>query len=152
MAIRYGHTNLIAKNWETLARFYCEVFACEIVEPRRDLSGEWLERGTGVHGARIRGAHLRLPGYGTDGPTLEVFQYDSIEDAPRPVPNRAGFGHIAFAVDDVEAAVLAVERGGGERFSEVVALPVRGAGTVTFTYVRDPEGNLVELQSWTPQA
>jgi catechol 2,3-dioxygenase-like lactoylglutathione lyase family enzyme len=149
MAIRYGHTNLIARDWELLARFYAGVFECEMLEPKRDLSGDWLERGTGVPRARIRGAHLRLPGHGENGPTLEIFQYDEVAEAPMPIPNRAGFGHIAFAVDDVAATVEAVERAGGSRFAEVVALPVKGAGTVTFTYVRDPEGNLVELQSWS---
>ena len=42
----------------------------------RDLSGEWLDRATGLKNAHIKGIHLRLPGYGEGGPTLEIFQYD----------------------------------------------------------------------------
>jgi|SRR5580658_9999806 catechol 2,3-dioxygenase-like lactoylglutathione lyase family enzyme len=149
MAARYAHTNLIARDWRRLARFYVEAFGCELLAPERDLSGDWIERGTRVRGADIRGAHLRLRGHGTEGPTLELFTCDDVADRAIPVANRAGFGHIAFVVDDVESAVAVAERSGGARFTEVVSHAVAGARTVTFTYVRDPEGNLVELQSWT---
>ena len=36
----------------------------------------WLDSATGINGAHLRGMHLRLPGYGEHGPTLEIFQYD----------------------------------------------------------------------------
>jgi catechol 2,3-dioxygenase-like lactoylglutathione lyase family enzyme len=144
---RYAHTNLVARDWRALARFYEAVFGCVIVGPERDLSGEWLARGTGVERAHLRGVHLRLPGHGDDGPTLEIFSYDDVVAEGRPVANRAGFGHVAFAVDDVERAVrIVVEHGGtaGPVVSEVVP----GAGRLDFAYVRDPEDNIVELQRW----
>jgi len=81
MATRYAHTNLIAHDWERLVAFYRDVFGCERLEPTRDLAGGWLERGTRVRAAHIRGAHLLLPGHGRDGPTLEIFQYDEVESA-----------------------------------------------------------------------
>jgi len=65
---RYVHTNLIARDWRLLARFYQDVFGCEPVPPERDLAGQEMEAGTGVPGARVRGLHLRLPGRGVDGP------------------------------------------------------------------------------------
>jgi predicted enzyme related to lactoylglutathione lyase len=152
MSTRYVHTNLIAHDWERLAAFYVEVFGCVRVEPRRDLRGEWLERGSGVPAARLRGQHLRLPGYdelGARGPTLEIFQYDEVEAQTRPVANRAGFGHLAFGVDDVAAVLRAVIAAGGAAHGEVVQTDVAEVGTLTFTYARDPEGNLLELQAWT---
>jgi glyoxylase I family protein len=145
---RYVHTNLIAHDWEKLAAFYVRVFGCEPLAPKRDLGGRWLADGTAVAGARLRGQHLRLPGHGPSGPTLEIFQYDEVVAQSQPVANRAGFGHVAFAVDDVEEAVNAVVAAGGNRLGAVVRQDVEGAGELTFTYVRDPEGNLVELQTW----
>ena len=68
---RYVHTNLIARDWRRLARFYQDVFGCVPVPPERNLSGTEMEAGTGVPGARLQGMHLRLPGTGPDGPTLE---------------------------------------------------------------------------------
>jgi glyoxylase I family protein len=74
ISAKYVHTNLIARDWRKLAAFYESVFGCSLVPPERDLSGPWLEAATTVSGARIRGVHLRLPGHGETGPTLEVFQ------------------------------------------------------------------------------
>jgi hypothetical protein len=42
---KYGHTNLIAKDWRALARFYEEQFGCTPVPPERDFKGSDLERG-----------------------------------------------------------------------------------------------------------
>jgi predicted enzyme related to lactoylglutathione lyase len=149
MPARYVHTNLIAHDWELLATFYVRVFGCVPVEPRRDLRGEWLERGSGVPAAHLRGQHLRLPGHGEHGPTLEIFQYDEVLVQSVPVAHRAGFGHLAFAVDDVAAALLDLVAAGGRAHGEVVRTQVPDVGTLTFTYARDPEGNLLELQAWT---
>jgi catechol 2,3-dioxygenase-like lactoylglutathione lyase family enzyme len=62
--VRFGHTNLIARDWRRLAGFYTELFGCALVPPERNYSGSILERGTGIPGAALTGAHLRLPGYG----------------------------------------------------------------------------------------
>ena len=66
--------------------------------------------------------------------------------APPPAANRTGFTHIAFGVDDVHAAREAVLAAGGQAVGTVESVEVPGAGTITWTYVRDPEGNLIELQ------
>jgi predicted enzyme related to lactoylglutathione lyase len=146
---RYVHTSIVARDWRRLARFYEGVFGCVPVPPERDLKGPWLEAGTGVPGAEIRGIHLRLPGCGPQGPTLEIFQYNHLEERPETAVNRPGLAHTAFAVADVEAVRDAVLRAGGGAVGKVVSLPVPGAGTVTFAYVTDPEGNVVELQTWS---
>jgi predicted enzyme related to lactoylglutathione lyase len=149
MNARFVHTNLIARDWRLLADFYAQIFGCIPVPPERDLAGPWLEAATAVPDAQIHGMHLRLPGYGDGGPTLEIFQYNHHEDGARTAVNRPGFGHIAFAVDDVQAAREAVLAAGGGAVGEMVSLPVHGAGTVTFAYVTDSEGNVIELQHWS---
>jgi len=144
---RYVHTNLIAQDWRALARFYQELFGCTPVPPERDFKGRDLERGTGIAGAELRGAHLRLPGYGPGGPTLEIFNYNILEDRPPTAVNRPGFGHVAFVVDDVLAAQAAVLAAGGSSVGEVVTLTNAAGERLTWVYVADPEGNLIELQS-----
>jgi hypothetical protein len=37
---------------------------------------------------------------------------------------------------------------GGSAHGAIVSTNVEGVGLLTFTYARDPEGNLIELQSW----
>ncbi len=146
---RFVHTNLIAQDWKRLARFYEQVFGCTPILPERDLAGQWLEKGTGVPNAQIRGVHLRLPGYGDEGPTLEIFRYSPQAKRLKTTINRPGFAHIAFAVDDVESARDAVIAAGGRVVGQVVSVEVSGAGRVTFVYLTDPEENIIELQSWS---
>lgn len=148
MKARYVHTNLVARDWRKLAEFYQQVFECVPVPPERNLSGKALDALTGLSHAVLRGMHLRLPGFGEDGPTLEVFEYQPEPAGQAPGVNRPGFGHIAFAVDDVEAALGAVRSGGGGQIGQVVTLEVAGKGSVHLVYATDPEGNIIELQAW----
>ncbi|MHC4488378.1 MAG: VOC family protein, partial [Planctomycetota bacterium] len=98
--------------------------------------------------AEVRGIHLRLPGYGDDGPTLEIFQYNRAQKRPKTAINRPGLAHLAFEVDDVEAAREAVLAVGGQCVGDLVSADIPGAGTITFVYLTDPEGNIIELQKW----
>lgn len=145
----YRHTNIIAQDWKSLSRFYQDVFGCTPVPPERDQSGQWLEDGTKVKNAALKGEHLLLPGFPKGGPTLEIYSYSEMLDKPEAASNRKGFGHIAFEVDDVEKACEEIVRAGGKLYGKIVTRVVPGAGTITFTYVMDPEDNLVELQSWS---
>ncbi|HET7538007.1 MAG TPA: VOC family protein [Candidatus Didemnitutus sp.] len=145
---RYGHTNLIARDWQRLAKFYQEIFGCTPASSERDLRGDWLDRSSGVTNAHIRGIHLRLPGHGDKGPTLEIFSYDQMPATELPQANRPGFGHIAFGVEDVTAAVAAVKKAGGSTVGDIVQTDVPSAGKLEVAYARDPEGNIVELQRW----
>lgn len=146
---RFVHVNVIAKDWRRLARFYEQVLGCVPVLPERRLAGKDLEKATAVPGARLQGVHLRLPGFGDEGPTLEIFQYDQSLDNPQPAVNQRGLAHVAFAVADVGAAREAVLAAGGSSVGELVTLPISGTRAVTFAYVRDPEGNIIELQRWS---
>jgi predicted enzyme related to lactoylglutathione lyase len=148
LTARFAHTSLVAQDWQRLAHFYEDVFGCTPVPPERDLTGEPLELATGVRDAHIRGIHLRLPGYGNVGPTLEIFEYSQLVEAAEKAINRPGFAHIAFAVDDVRATRDAVLTAGGGAVGETVSLEVPDLGSITFAYLTDPEGNIVEVQHW----
>jgi predicted enzyme related to lactoylglutathione lyase len=146
--IKYVHTNIVAKDWEALARFYVEVFGCRPLMPERDLAGKWLDRLTGINGAHIWGVHLALPGYEEgQGPTLEIFQYNTDTGGTAPAIDRPGYAHIAFAVDDVQACVEDMIAHGGGLLGDIVETQV-GERTLTVAYAKDIEGNLVEVQKW----
>ncbi len=147
-AARFVHVNLVAADWRRLADFYRRLLGCEVVPPPRHYAGALLEAGTGVPGAGLRGAHLRLPGAGEHGPTLEIYTYTAGRDAELPAVNRKGYGHIAFEVDSVAAAREAVLDLGGSAVGEIVTLETATGSRVTWCYLRDPEGNIIEFQSW----
>ncbi len=146
---RYGHTNVIAREWRALSAFYQHVFGCVPVPPERNYSGAALESGTGVKGSTVQGVHLRLPGLGPDAPTLEVYSYSVSAEPVRPEVNRPGFAHIAFVVPDVSAAQREVLAAGGAVVGDIVTLETSVGTRVTWCYTRDPEGNVIELQSWS---
>lgn len=149
MKAKYKHTNIVTADWRKLAGFYRHVFGCEPVPPERVAVGEWVERCTGVPGAKVRGVHLRLPVYDENGLTLEIFQYNKSGQRPATAINRPGLAHLASKVDNVEAAREEVIAAGGTCVGELVTVEIRNAGTITFIYMTDPEGNIIELQKWT---
>jgi len=145
---RYAHTNIVARDWRVLAGFYESVFGCVPVPPERDYAGPALEAGTGVAGATLAGVHLRLPGYGPSGPTLEIYAYFPCADGPPAAVNRPGLAHLAFEVAAVGEARHEVLAAGGGSVGDVVTLTTSAGMRVTWCYVTDPEGNVVELQAW----
>jgi predicted enzyme related to lactoylglutathione lyase len=148
ISAKYVHTNLVARDWKNLANFYQVVFGCVPVPPERNLTGPAIVKATGIDNAHIRGMHMRLPGWGDDGPTLEIFSYTPELNHSEIAVNRPGFGHIAFSVDDVEKAKEIILASGGSSIGEIVKVSV-GQKFVTFAYLADPEGNILEVQSWS---
>ena len=144
----YRHTNIISEDWKKLAQFYETVFGCVRVPPERHLSGRWLDKGTGVVNANLSGVQLRLPGHGDSGPTLEIFQYAENAERLPPAANREGIGHLAFEVDDVAEAMTEVMANGGRKIGEITSFEVEGIGMISFVYIADPEGNMIELQAF----
>ena len=147
--VRFGHVNVTTADWRRLAAFYGDVFGCEIVPPERDIRGAPLDSATGLTNAHLTGAHLRLPGHGETGPTIEIFTYDDLEAPATPNVARPGWGHVAFQVADVSAAVDAVLQHGGGRVGDIVTTGTSDGRSVTWCYATDPDGNIVELQAWS---
>jgi predicted enzyme related to lactoylglutathione lyase len=146
--MRFAHTNIAARNWKSLSEFYVKVFDCMIKPPERRLSGAWLDRATGLQNASLEGIHLRLPGYGDNGPTLEIFSYQKMDAGEPTMANQVGFTHIAFEVNDVDRTLAKALKNGAQPLGQVTEKAVEGVGKLKFVYFRDPEGNIVEIQSW----
>jgi predicted enzyme related to lactoylglutathione lyase len=143
--MKYIHTNLVAQDWRKLTEFYIKVFNCKPVPPHRDLRGTWLNKALGLKDTHITGVHLELPGY-EKGPTLEIFQYNEQENALKRYPNTIGFGHIAFSVSDVKKKSEDIIAMGGSSIGEISEVQIQGFGNLIFAYMRDPEGNIIEIQ------
>jgi len=145
---RYVHTNIIAKDCTKLIEFYKEVFGCRSIGETRDLRGAWLDSMTGIPNAHIVGEHLALPGYDETHPTLEIFSYDQMTGNFKHGINTVGIAHLAFEVDDVAEALEKVLSSGGGLVGKLVHADYEDGRKATFVYAADPEGNILELQSW----
>jgi predicted kinase len=71
---------------------------------------------------------------------------------PPVKPNTPGFTHLAFSVDDVSATAREVCNHGGSAVGGLTMREVPGVGFLTFQYVSDPEGNIIEIQNWKKPA
>jgi catechol 2,3-dioxygenase-like lactoylglutathione lyase family enzyme len=139
----------MANDWRKLQDFYIQVFACEPVSSERDHKGPTFEALTGQPaGICFQGRHLRLPGHGDRGPTIEIFQPNRSDPKLPSSLLRPGFAHIAFEVPDVAAKREEILKWGGRDIGQLVTLDIPGAGKLTLIYMTDPEGNIVELQRW----
>lgn len=149
----FHHTNIVSHNAERLAQFYINVFGCTRSGPRRNLQGDWIERGTGLKGAHIQGVMLRLPGHGDSGPNLEIFEVAGSEPSTPGKVNRPGLMHLCFVVKNAEETLQHILAAGGQLQGEIVDTGrIPGVGRADFTYARDPDGNILEIISWDQEA
>jgi catechol 2,3-dioxygenase-like lactoylglutathione lyase family enzyme len=146
---RYAHTNIIAKDKDKLIAFYRDVLGCRSIGQTRDLRGAWVDKITGLKDAHITGEHLALPGYGENGPTLEIFSYDEQVPHAGSAINRCGYAHIAFSVDDVKQTLRAVLDAGGGQLGELVSTAYPDGRKLEIVYATDIEGNIIELMKWS---
>ena len=105
------------------------------------VGGRSVDRIVGLEDARSDVAFLKTPdGHGS----LELIEFRSppAEDGDPDAPaNTPGLRHLAFAVDDIEAALARLRAHGGELVGEVVNYE----DSYLLCYVRGPEGIIVEL-------
>ena len=146
--IQFVHTNILANDWRKLAQFYIDVFNCQPVFPERDMKGDWIDEMTNITDVHIEGIHLAFPG-SSNGPTLEIFTYNKSLTKKRPSQiNETGFTHIALRVKNVKSFVDKVLEHGGSFYGKIVETDIEKVGHLTAVYMRDPEGNIIEIQSW----
>ena len=148
LKFKYVHTNIVAKNWEKLADFYIKVFNCKIVPPIRHYNGKDLDSAVNIKDVALNGVHLRLPGYNKSGPTLEIFSYNPSLKKQNSKVNTPGITHLAFEVSDVNKAYKKAMKNDGKKVGKIITLKRSDGKKVTWCYVKDPEGNMIELQKW----
>ncbi|KRG70075.1 SMU1112c/YaeR family gloxylase I-like metalloprotein [Pseudoxanthomonas dokdonensis] len=123
------HVAIIAADYPRSRHFYTQVLGLKIIaEHHRAERDSWK-------------LDLQLP----DGSQIELFSFPS--PPPRPSrPEACGLRHLSFAVEDLDAAVQALQAAG------VVCEPLRvdeytGA---RFTFFADPDGLPLELYERRP--
>ena len=149
---RITHVSITARDLRKLREFYERALGFVEARPERNFSGAWLAKGTGVGGASICRVHLKLPGQESGGTLLELIEYsDTVDDFTEPAANRTGLRHIALETGSAEELVKlrdSVLEHGGAGLGELTEKVIDGLGTVTFIYMTDPEGNIIELIHW----
>ena len=151
MLSQIDHVNLVVADLEGMTAFYRDALELRVTK-EVTISGPWIARVVGLEdGDNVEAdvVYLDLP----NGPRVELIRYRR-PAGPTPEqlgrPNTMGLRHLAFKVDDIDAAVMTMKSRGVEFCSDVQTVPntqVSYAGGVRkrLVYFHDPEGNLLEL-------
>lgn len=142
--MRFDQVKFLARDLEALTGFYKEALHCVIVVPVQS-TDRAVARGVGVPDAEVTLAVLRLPGRGDHGPVLELYSVEG--EVPDGWDYLPGQGQLAFEVDDLETTVGKVVAAGGSTLGEVVEWEAPSGAVARFVYLKDPEGNIIDLWS-----
>jgi catechol 2,3-dioxygenase-like lactoylglutathione lyase family enzyme len=135
------HVSVTTGDIATSLAFYRDLLGLP-VRAVGELSGDEVERITGVDGARLLTADLDLGG----GQVLELMEYVGLSEGKALPLECAGSGHIGLRVDDVDGIRLLLLDAGVDVRSEPVTVSEAGDwfGARCMT-VMDPDGVAVEL-------
>lgn len=140
MIKEFNHTSFTVPDLERAVRFWCDTLGFE-GPPVAERTGDWVERVTGVRGARIRVAHL----YG-HGHHMEFIEYrDGSRENATAMPDRPGTGHVCLEVDDIDSAWRALHAAGATALGEITEIGDPGMRPCKAAYIRDPNGIIIEL-------
>jgi catechol 2,3-dioxygenase-like lactoylglutathione lyase family enzyme len=136
---RMDHVGIVVDDLAAAKAFFAELGLS--VQGEGQVEGGWVDRVVGVEGVRAQLAMMEAP---NGGGRVELVKFhappgpDGDRHAPANVP---GIRHLAFVVDDVDAAVASAQARGGELVGDVE----RYGDVYRLCYVRGPEGIIVEL-------
>jgi catechol 2,3-dioxygenase-like lactoylglutathione lyase family enzyme len=141
---------MTVSDMERALAFFTSVLPFEKVSDV-EVSGREYELLTGVFGARLRVARLRL-----GGEVIELTEFLAPKGRPIPPdlrPNDRVFQHIAIIVSDMDAAYARLRAAGVEHGSTgPQTLPSwnRNAAGIKAFYFRDPDGHFLEILQFPP--
>jgi predicted enzyme related to lactoylglutathione lyase len=145
-AVQFAHISIVAKDWKLLSQFYIDAFGCVPTSANEFIAGEWLEKMTNIGGVKLEGIQLSLPGC-DDGPKLYIHSANHLLKRRLPPQiNDTGLSYIAFTMDDIKPFIARVLQFGGRFYGEIVDTQIDDS-PLKLVLMRDPEGNIVELQS-----
>jgi catechol 2,3-dioxygenase-like lactoylglutathione lyase family enzyme len=136
---RMDHVGIVVDDLEAATAFFLELGFK--LQDDGSVEGGWVDRVVGLEGVRSQLAMVETPD-GNGRLELTKFHAPSSPDGDRHAPaNTPGIRHIAFLVNDIDAAVAGLRAHGAELVGEVE----RYGDIYRLCYVRGPEGIIVEL-------
>lgn len=143
------HVGFTVPDLDAADDFLVRVLGCEFVYSLGPFSrdeGDWMQTNLGVHPRTVmRRLNFYRCGNGTN---FEVFEYEPADGrAPQPRNSDIGGHHLAFYVDDFDAALQYLRDEGVEVMGEPTASGSASAGQ-RWVYFRSPWGMQFELVSY----
>ena len=134
----FSHVGITVKNFNEFVRFYWDVFGCPLVGVA-DTPPERVRAFFGVDAPapQCKIGWIRVPG----GAVLEIFEFQPQQPMVHGPWNRVGLTHFSLNVRNTHRwHDYLVSKG-----VEIVSTPERSPRGHSFFFVRDFDGNLIEL-------
>ncbi|QIB74400.1 VOC family protein [Halogeometricum borinquense] len=133
--LRAHHVGITVSDLENAVEFYQETLDLTLLD-RFTVSGENFSTAVGVEGATGQFAHLEA-----DGVRVELIEYEPEgESRGEARINRPGTAHLGLTVEDIDSFYESLPNS-----VESVSRPQTTDTGSRILFVRDPEGNLIEL-------
>ena len=135
-----NHTSFTVSDLDRSIAFFSEVLGFEMVN-RALRDPKLISSITGIPGADIEVAYIQGPGH-----RLELIQYHGPSERSQvdSRPCDSGFAHVAYDVDDVDAAVAASAPHQVLPIGEVTVIDKGPNAGRKVVYLRDPDGVTIE--------
>lgn len=136
-----NHTSFTVSDLDRSVAFFHHALGFEVTS-KAPRDPKAIQQITGVDGAEVMIAYVRAPGH-----SIELVQYLNPDDRGnlRPRPCDVGFAHVAFDVDDVDAALAAAEPHGVRPIAPPLTVDAGPNAGKRVVYARDPDGITIEF-------
>ena len=133
-----NHTGFVVRDLDRAVEFYRDVMGLTVTRTA-ERDGGPITQVVGYDDAHLRVALMQIG----DSHTLELIQYISPLGSERPSDerNHLGAAHLAFTVDDIDQTHGQLVARGAQGLNP----PAQVAPGRKACYLRDPEGNWIEL-------
>jgi glyoxylase I family protein len=141
---KFRHIAIIVQSMEAMLPFYRDILGFRIKKDF-NISNPEFQKGIGLPDASARCVHLALPESTVE---LELFEFDppNNRNDDYHVINDSGFRHIALVVQNLDEAVAELKQKGVVFYSTPVRFEApKEIKGFCFVYLKDPDGNFIEL-------
>ena len=136
-----NHTSFTVSNLDRTVAFFRDVLGFDVTS-KAPRNSSLIERITGVEGANVMIAYVRGSGH-----SLELIEYGGPDDRSSvyPRPCDVGFAHVAYDVDDIDAAIGASSVHDVKPIGPVTVIDQGPNQGSRVAYLRDPDGITIEF-------
>lgn len=139
--LRTNHTSFTVSDLDRSIAFFRDCLGFEVTS-KAPRDPALIQQITGIDGADLLIAYVRGPDH-----SIELIQYNGPADREmiRPRPCDVGFAHLAYDVDNIDAAVAAAAAHEVRPIGQVTVIDKGPNAGGRVVYLRDPDGVTIEF-------